>query len=456
MKKFLKISFIFLSIMSFIYADITTYGGASRIYYKKDITEKIPDKKIKNVILFIGDGMGDSEITIARNYIKGAEGYFEGIDTLPFTGSYTTYSLDKKTHKPNYVTDSAASATAWSIGVKTYNGALGIDVYGKSHESLIELAKKAGIATGDITTAEIQDATPAALLAHINSRKCYAPSQTNELCKNYALKNNGLGSISEQIISTRPDIIMGGGSKSFNEKVDFGKYKGKTLKDQALLEGYQVINNTKELESLKIANQNNPVLGLFAKENLPTKWIGPQAIYEGNLNKKPVKCKINPEYNLSTPSLVQMTKKSIELLSQNKKGFFLQVESASIDKQDHIANACGQIGEVLELDEALQVALDFAKENGETLVILTADHGHSSQIIENDARAPGFTQSLITKDGSIMTISYGNSQTLPQGHTGTQVRIAAFGPYGENILGLLDQTDLFFIIAKALKIQPKN
>ena len=109
--------------------DITTPGGARRL--TGDQTEALRasliNKPAKNVILLIGDGMGDSEITAARNYAEGAGGFFKGIDALPLTGQYTHYSLDKKTGKPDYVTDSAASATAWTTGVKTYNGALGVD-----------------------------------------------------------------------------------------------------------------------------------------------------------------------------------------------------------------------------------------------------------------------------------------------------------------------------------------
>ncbi|QVV78189.1 alkaline phosphatase, partial [Serratia marcescens] len=108
-------------------------GGARRLAGDQTAALKasLSDKTVKNVILLIGDGMGDSEITAARNYAEGAGGYFKGIDALPLTGQYTHYSLDKKTHKPDYVTDSAASATAWATGVKTYNGALGVDVNGK-------------------------------------------------------------------------------------------------------------------------------------------------------------------------------------------------------------------------------------------------------------------------------------------------------------------------------------
>jgi alkaline phosphatase len=95
--------------------------------------------------LLIGDGMGDSEITAARNYAEGAGGFFKGIDALPLTGQYTHYSLDKKTGKPDYVTDSAASATAWTTGVKSYNGALGVDIHEKDHQTILELAKAAGL-----------------------------------------------------------------------------------------------------------------------------------------------------------------------------------------------------------------------------------------------------------------------------------------------------------------------
>ncbi|PLK81094.1 alkaline phosphatase, partial [Klebsiella pneumoniae] len=152
----------------------------------------------KNVILLIGDGMGDSEITAARNYAEGAGGFFKGIDALPLTGQYTHYSLDKKTGKPDYVTDSAASATAWTTGVKTYNGALGVDIHENAHQTILELAKAAGLATGNVSTAELQDATPAALVAHVTSRKCYGPTVTSEKCPSNALEKGGKGSITEQ------------------------------------------------------------------------------------------------------------------------------------------------------------------------------------------------------------------------------------------------------------------
>lgn len=435
--------------------DITEHGGARRL--SSDQTEALKASLVnttaKNIILLIGDGMGDSEITAARNQAMGAGGFFPGIDALPLTGQYTHYSLDKKTHKPNYVTDSAASATAWATGTKSYNGAIGVDVNGKDQVTILELAKAAGKATGNVSTAELQDATPAALMAHVTSRKCYGPEKTSELCPTNALEQGGKGSISEQMLKTRPDVTLGGGAKSFSESAKAGEYQGKTLREQAQALGFQLVDNLDGMNAIKQADQTKPVLGLFSDGNMPVRWQGPKASYHGNIDKPVVTCEVNKDRPASTPTLAQMTKKAIDLLSTNENGFFLQVEGASIDKQDHAANPCGQIGETVDLDEAVQQALAFAREHGDTLVVVTADHAHSSQIIENGSKAPGLTQAVNTKDGAVMTISYGNSEEDSQGHTGTQLRIAAYGPYAANVVGLTDQTDLFFTLKDAMGIK---
>ncbi|QSX32943.1 alkaline phosphatase [Shewanella avicenniae] len=435
--------------------DLTQTGGARRLQQDitADLKASLSDKRAKNVILLIGDGMGDSEITIARNYARGAAGFFAGIDALPLTGQYTHYSLDRDTHLPNYVTDSAASATAWTTGTKSYNGAIGVDVFGNPKATLLQLAKKAGKATGNVSTAEIQDATPAAEVAHVSQRKCYGPTATELKCPEASLKNGGLGSITEQLLDTRPDLTLGGGRATFDEKATAGKWQDKTLIEQAYDRGYQFISTAGELEQITTANQQQPLLGLFSQDNMPVRWLGPKASYHGNLAKDPVVCKPNPERTADIPTLAQMTSKAIELLQANKNGFFLQVEGASIDKQDHAANPCGQIGETVDLDEAVQVALKFAKQQGDTLVIVTADHAHSSQIIYPNATAPGLTQGLLTHDGAKMSISYGNSEQGSMGHTGTQLRIAAYGPHAANVVGLTDQTDLHFTILDALGIK---
>ncbi|WP_018902187.1 alkaline phosphatase [Rhizobium sp. 2MFCol3.1] len=439
--------------------DLSTPGGARRI--SGDITEAyraaIVDGRPKNVILLIGDGMGDSEITIARNYAVGAGQYFKGIDALPVTGQYTHYSLDKKTGKPTYVTDSAASGTAWATGVKSYNGAIGVDIREEAHETLLEKAKAAGLATGNVSTAELQDATPAVQIAHVTQRKCYGPEATTEKCASNALENGGKGSITEQLINARADVTLGGGAKSFGETAKAGEWKGKTLRQQAEERGYKIVTNADELAAVKQANDSAPVLGLFAEGNMPIRWQGPQASHYGNVEKEPVVCKPNEKRTAATPTLAQMTSKAIELLSTNEKGFFLQVEGASIDKQDHAANPCGQIGETVDLDEAVQEALKFAEQKGDTLVIVTADHAHASQIIDASAKAPGLTEALMTKDGAVMAVSYGNSDEVDdQGHTGSQLRIAAYGPRAANVSGLTDQTDLFYTISDALGLKAQK
>ncbi|NIF24644.1 alkaline phosphatase [Pantoea sp. Acro-835] len=435
--------------------DITQHGGARRL--SGDQTEAIKaalsNSKAKNVILLIGDGMGDSEITAARNLAEGAGGYFKGIDALPISGQYTHYSLDKKTHKPNYVTDSAASASAWSTGTKTYNGALSVDVNGKDQTTLLELAKAAGKATGNVSTAELQDATPAAMVAHVTSRKCYGPEKTTELCASNALENGGRGSITEQLLRTRADVTLGGGEKTFNELAKSGEYQGKTLREQAQSMGYQWVTDLDSLQKITQADQNKPLLGLFSPGNMPVRWQGPKASYHGNLDQPAVTCIANKDRPASMPTLAQMTEKAITLLSANPNGFFLQVEGASIDKQDHAANPCGQIGETVDLDEAVQQALAFARKAGDTLVVVTADHAHSSQIVENGTKAPGLTQALNTKEGTVMTISYGNSEEDSQEHTGSQLRIAAYGPHAANVTGLTDQTDLFFTLRDAMELR---
>ena len=432
--------------------DITQFGGASRV--RAELTDalraQLTDKTAKNVILLIGDGMGDSEITVARNYALGAGGFFKGIDALPVTGQYTHYALNKESGLPDYVTDSAASGTAWSSGVKTYNGALGVDIHEKPHRTLLQIAKQMGKATGNVTTAEIQDATPAAQMVHVTARKCYGPKATSVQCPSNALENGGLGSITEQMLNTRADVLLGGGAATFEEAAVAGKWAGKTLREQAQLRGYQIVENLAQLKAVRSADQKKPLIGLFAQGNMPVRWLGPKASYHGNLTLPPVTCETNQARTEDIPTLADMTSKAIALLKDNPKGFFLQVEGASIDKQDHAANPCGQIGETVDLDEAVQKALAFAKADGHTLVIVTADHAHSSQIVSPDASAPGLTQMLLTKDGAPMAISYGTSEGSSQEHTGAQLRVAAYGPQAANVSGLTDQTDLFFTIRNAM------
>ena len=434
--------------------DLSRPGGAQRLDGDQTsaVRNAVEGGRPRNVILLIGDGMGDSEITSARNYQRGADGRFAGIDALPLTGQYTTFSLTKD-GKPDYVTDSAASGTGWATGTKSYDGAISVDIRGKDQPTLLELAKQRGLRTGDVSTAEIEDATPAVQVSHVTSRSCYGPVVTSTTCPANALENGGRGSIAEQLLDTRPDVTLGGGAKTFNETANAGAYRGTTLFAQADRRGYQVVRDAAGLAAVDAADQDRPLLGLFDEGNFATRWTGPAATPTG-ASQPAVRCTPNPAHTTATPSLATMTSKAISLLdAKHSKGFFLQVEGASIDKRDHAADACGQIGETVDLDEAVRAALDFAEKDGNTTVLLTADHGHTSQIVETGTPTPGLTTTLLTADGAPMTLSYGTAAAGgSQEHTGTQVRIAGYGPRAANVVGLTDQTDLFATIADALRL----
>ncbi|SEB61296.1 alkaline phosphatase [Paramicrobacterium humi] len=435
-------------------ADVTDTGGAARHDDDRSqaVRDAIADGPAKNVILLIGDGMGDSEITIARNYAYGAAGMLPGIDALPLTGQYTTYSVHKdgdQKGKPDYVPDSAATGTAWATGTKSYDGAIGVDVDGNPHDSILELAKANGLRTGNVSTAEIQDATPAVQIAHVDQRKCYGPDSS--VCGDDALEKGGLGSISEQLLNTRADVILGGGTASFEQTAKAGQWEGATLFEQATDRGYQVATTADQLKAVTKANQSSPLLGLFTPGNFPTRY-SPSEATVGGANGAPIRCTANPSRLSTELSLASLTNKAIGLLdrSDSDKGFFLQVEGASIDKQDHSADACGQIGETIDLDEAVQAALEFAKKDGNTLVIVTADHAHTSQIVD-DAPPATLSTALTTADGSVMKVAYGTAAAGgSQQHTGAQLRIAGYGPGAANVVGLTDQTDTFFTMSNAL------
>ena len=461
---------------------LSVHGGAQRI------ANTPATGKAKNVILFIGDGMGDSEITIARDYLYGPGGSFEGLDKIgqpgatsakeTGTGQYTTYATGDGSGRRNQVTavtDSAASGSGWATGTKTYNNAVSVDNNFNPQMNLIELAKAKGLATGNVTTAEIQDATPAVLESHSTQRSCYGPQgktdgssdDSAKRCDVVQLKQNGgIGSISEQLLDTRADVTFGGGSKYFNQTAQAGEYQGMTLKDQAKARGYQYVEDPAQLGSLSEANQSSPVLGLFAAGNLPTQYnesktydgktaqeIALKGQQDGNASLQT--CTANPDWlGNKGASLADMTNKAIDLLSANKNGkdngYFLQVEGASIDKQDHNANACGQIGETDDLDKAISAALKKV-DLSNTLIIVTADHAHTSQLASWPSMYTLNTP-LRAKDGTAMYVMYGtaSSQNGSQSHTGTQLRIAASGPGASRVDGLTDQTDNFFTIAKTL------
>ena len=477
-------------------AELAQHGGAQRI-------ATIGNKNAKNVILFLGDGMGDSEITVARDYLKGANGHFDGLDAVgqpsalddvqAGTGQYTTFSVGngskdsavgkdgdgKLVANPNPgkltpVTDSSASGSAWATGTKTYNNAVDVDIYGNPQLNLFELAKAAGKATGNVTTAEIQDATPAVLESHSSERACYGPQGKTDGTSNNASKqclinqlkeNGGIGSISEQLLDTRADVTIGGGSKYFRQTVQGGEYKGKTVWEQAKEMGFQTVENDPAAMNALQYKDGQPVLALMSDGNMPTKFNPSKATDKDPAkDANPTVCTPNADWlGNQGSSLKDMTKKALDLLNDNpngqKNGFFLQVEGASIDKQDHAGNACGQIGETDDFDQAIAYAMQNVDLTN-TLVIVTADHAHTSQIL-NAQPAYALSTVLKTADGNNMVVSYGTAQEDSRDidggynggdmeHTGTQLRIAASGPGAQRVIGLTDQTDNFYTIAGAL------
>ncbi|MCL3994501.1 alkaline phosphatase [Streptomyces lavenduligriseus] len=428
----------------------TTGAGATDT--KQQAEDAIKGGKAKNVILLIGDGMGDSEITLARDYTVGANGRLN-MDKFPLTGEYTTYAVHKD-GTPDYVTDSAASGSGWATGVKTVNGRIsktpGTD---KAVRTILELAQKNGYATGSVTTAELTDATPAVLASHVTDRSCQGPADMAK-CPADTIAAGGPGSIAEQSVNHKVDVLFGGGKQRFDQKVTDGRYKGLTVTEQAKKLGYRIVTDN---ASMKAVKPGKPVLGLFASGNVPVEWTGKPAAVGGT---DPQRCVTsNPNRPSTTPSLADSATKAIQLLEakqrqkHSKKGFFLQIEGASIDKQDHAADPCGQIGETAAFDRAVKVARAYAAQHPDTLVVTTADHGHTSQIVPLEATPPGLSATLVTNEGQQLKVNYStNTPGQSQEHTGTEVRIAAQGPLAYRVLGVTNQTDLFTTLREALRL----
>ncbi|MEV5778330.1 alkaline phosphatase [Streptomyces antimycoticus] len=405
----------------------------------------------ENVILLIGDGMADSEITLARNYTVGAAGRLH-LDRLPMTGSYTTYAVDSD-KRPVYVTDSAASASGWATGHKTVNGRISkAPDTDRPLPTILEIAQRNGLATGSVTTAALTDATPAAIAAHATDRSCQGPSDMAR-CPADTLANGGPGSIAEQSVARRVDVLLGGGKKRFDQVITDGRYKGMTVTELARREGYQVVNDARQLKGVQ---PGRPVLGLFAPGTVPVEWTGTLAAVGGT---PPQRCVTrNPKRPAGTPSLEEQTRKALALLEAKQqgtgKGFFLQVEGASIDKQAHDADPCGQIGELAAFDRAVKTACAYAAEHPDTLVIATGDHAHATQIVPVEANPPGLSATLVTDEGRRMKVSYGtNAAADGQEHSGVQVRLAGQGPYASRLLKVTDQTELFTTIRDALRLR---
>ncbi len=348
----------------------------------------VPDRKIKNVIIFIGDGMGSAHVTISKFNSLGPEGRLE-IEKMPVTGLVNTYSAD------NWVTDSAGGATALSTGYKTKNSMDSVTPDSIPKQTIFEAARnQRRMVTGLVSTSSITDATPACFVAHSVNRNLHED-------------------IAQQIINSGTNIIMGGGRKYFYPANINGGVRAdnKNLIDSAFAKGYVFVHDSLSLSKV----YDGKVIGLFNDDGLQTHY---------------------PE-----PSLALMTKKAIDILSKNDNGFMLMVEGSQIDWAGHANNLNEMIRQTLLFDNAVKEGLTYAVQNGNTLVIVTADHETGGITLTSKDRA----------DEKSFGVKWSTD-----GHTGIPVPIYAYGPHALKFTGILDNTDIPKIISSLLEIELSN
>lgn len=422
------------------------------------------------LILIIGDGMDDQQITIARNYLAGNNGRLD-LDRLPYRGAVQIQAVaENNPAAAVYVSDSANTATSIATGVITSTGRIATSAGSDEPlQTIMELAQAAGMGTGIVTTSSLTDATPSSFIAHINIRACQGPTdmvstvmragaerQIN--CSQYSKRNGGGGSISEQLAASNVDILLGGGSQYFDQAAE-GTADTMVL-DEAMENGYQVVRNR---EQLLAARTNDKLLGIFSRNHMPVALRGEDDARAVRLEKlgnqvqlpAAFSCESNPQFS-GMPTLEEMTRSALSRLDQ-RRGFMLMIESASIDKQSHARRPCGSIGELGQLNAALVLAMEYASTHPETLVLVTADHAHAAQIVSPSGvgpgpnfASPGYFARLRTPEGSLMGINYATNDSASESHTGAQVPIYGFGSGVESLPAFIRQTEIFHIMANHL------
>lgn len=371
--------------------------------------------KAKNVILFIGDGMGAAQRNAGTLATVGLEGELV-MDSLPYAGLVKTDSADPD----NFITDSAAAATSFATGVKTYNGAIGLDADGNRVETLIEQAEAAGLSTGLVTSGEVTDASTAAFGAHVEER-----SMQTEIARQY-------------IEETGVDVILGGGEDFWYPADDPGEIEGgNSQSDQGnLVEraedlGYEYVSDSAGLA----AAEGDQLLGLFANRTMFVSEPEPVGTNDREV------------------SLEEMTDKAVEILSQNNKGFLLVVEEEAIDEQPHANNAEMTIEAVQLMDEAVAVAKQFAEQRNDTLLIATADHETGGMAIEDTGTNDESGDGISAEDGPF-DVADSEFQFMVDwtttGHTNVDVPLTAMGPGSERLTGYYENTFVYEVMRDAL------
>ncbi len=336
-------------------------------------------KKPKNVILLIGDGMGLTQMSTAYYYQ----------DETPSFSRFLHIGLHQNQPTDAQITDSAAGATAFSTGYKSYNSAIGVDRDTIPRETILELAARRGQATGVIATSSVTHATPASFFAHAEDRD---------------LEDK----IASQLHASPVDFFAGGGIEFFAYRED-----GLNYLDSLASAGFLV--DTTELKRPAAWNSNQKYGYLLAADGMPKMSEG-----RGDF-------------------LPRATEMAIEYLSQDKDGFFLMVEGSQIDWGGHANDADWIIDEVKDFDQAIKAALDFAEKDGNTLVIVTADH-------ETGGMSLSAAEVRMQR-----TYKHINPTFSTGGHSATLIPVYAYGPGAAKFMGIYQNNEIFDRMLEALR-----
>jgi len=339
-----------------------TYIGGAK-YEVETYTQKFKSKKPRNVIMMIGDGMGVAQVFAGLT----ANGGHLFLDNFKCIGFSKTQSSN------NYITDSAAGGTALSAGQKTYNGAIAVNTDTIPIKTILEMAEDKGMATGLVSTSAITHATPASYIAHQGSRGSYED-------------------IAADFLKSDIDVFIGGGYKHFAQRAD-----KRDLTKELQQKGYQVLRNMDEIARVK----SGKLAGLIADEQ-------------------------NEPFPKREMSLPLSTQTALNILDQNKKGFFIMIEGSQIDWGGHENSTNYIVREMLDFDQAIGKALEFAAKDSETLIIVTADHETGGfAIVGGDMKTGMVKGAFSTGD-----------------HTAVMVPVFSYGPGAENFTGIMENTDI--------------
>ena len=362
------------------------------------------DEKAKNIILLIADGMSLSQITAYR-MMKGSLNERISMDNFPYSGIVLTHSYNAA------VTDSASSATAYSTGFKTNNGVLGLDKDLNVLENLTETIDKFGFVSSLISTSEVTHATPAAFASHVDLR------WKTDI-------------ISSQMIDSKVATILGGGRYFFIPEEEGGKREDGINLLNEINQSHILLTQKNDLSNIS-GSLNKQVLVLFADEHLRDE------------DKK--------DNHKLEPSLAEMLEYSVSrsnlLIDQGCAGFFLMAEGSQVDWAGHSNDFDYLIREMEDFNEAVDLALEIAKERKDTLVVVTSDHEVGGLLIEPSNPI----------DNSLDEVKFSFNTAVGGGtHTGVPVPVYAYGPGSENFTGTLDNTDIYYAMLAALDLDNKN